>query len=139
MPLIIVAVPSRAARVRERGYRHVDLLVRGALRLGRIEASRPFAFFVPGALRALPGRTSQVGLDSGERVRNAALVAVPRRMRGRIRGRRAVLVDDVVTTGATMAAAVRVLEDAGAQVIAVIAICATERKDFRESVEVKAP
>lgn len=159
-PALIVTVPSRPQRVRERGFRHVDLLVRAALRApppklqrltsrwsacrGRrfvdplvtknhqsaerdLDASR--AYLVPRALRTLRGRTTQVGLSSAERQRNAALVTVPLVMRSRLRDRDVVLVDDVITTGATMLAAARALEKAGARVVGMVALCATERRD----------
>lgn len=133
---LVVAAPSRPARVRERGYRHLDLLVRRALRDMRV-FGRPRPLFVAGALRALPGRTGQVGLTQADRSRNAALVQVPARMRFRLCGREVVLVDDIVTTGATAAAASRALVAAGARVVAVVAICATERSD--ESVRIRGP
>lgn len=144
----IVTVPSRPERVRERGYRHVDSIVRSALR--RCRATR--APGVPGApgparamlltdaLRTMPGRTGQVGLDPAGRERNAALVRVPRRMRTALRGREVVLVDDIVTTGATVLAAARALEETGASVIAIVALCATERHDaigFEKGVKVR--
>lgn len=125
---LVVAAPSRPARVRERGYRHLDLLVRRALQ-GVRGPGHPRPSFVAGALRTLPGRTGQVGLTQADRSRNAALVWVPARMRPRLRGREVVLVDDIVTTGATVAAASRALAAAGARVVAVVALCATERLD----------
>lgn len=124
-PPIIVAVPSRASRVRERGYRHVDELVRVALRKGRIRAP------LWRALRTLPGRTGQVGLEASERERNAARISVRGARRGALKGARVIIVDDIVTTGATMRAAIRVLEREGATVVAAVALCATERQDAR--------
>lgn len=156
-PPIVVTAPSRAARVRERGYRHVELLVRAALRDpihfgtwlgdppidrsrgvggGRVAGGRVTgavaaaeALLLPNALRALPGRRAQVGLDPGARLRNAELVDVRRRMRSTLRGREVVLVDDVVTTGATVAAAGRALQAVEAQVIGTAALCVVERGD----------
>ena len=126
-PALLVTAPSRAARVRARGYRHVDLLVRRALRCLRTRGD-PGPYLVVGGLQALPGRTGQVGLRAGERERNAALVRVPKRMLGRLRGREVVLVDDIVTTGATLDAAATALEAAGATVIATVALAAAERR-----------
>lgn len=123
--VLLVAAPSRASRVRRRGYRHVELIVRAALRAQPPGGAR----LLPGALRAARGRSAQVGLDASARRRNAALVAVSRRARRRLRGARVVLVDDVITTGATAAGACSVLVAAGAQVIAVVALCAVERRD----------
>lgn len=179
MPVLIVTAPSRPEKVRARGFRHVDLLVRIALRylarrsvsgsvlgLGgpngrhgqcvrhersvRSEAgsqAESKAYLVPGALQALPGRTGQVGLHAAQRAQNAALVRVPKRMRGRLRGRDVVLVDDIVTTGATLLAAARALVAAEARVVAIVVIGVTKRLDakdeknlqkrFRDEVEVQ--
>ena len=135
---LIVCVPSRPARVRQRGYRHVELILSHAVRAlrrpgGRLSSGavldvhrRPVR-----ALRALPGRTGQVGLTSSERVRNAQRIAVRRGARARVRGRRVVVVDDVVTTGATVTAACETLRAAGAEVVAVAAVCRVERRDTR--------
>lgn len=135
-PVLLVTAPSRAARVRERGYRHVDLMVRRALRHLRARTATgvamcgdPLPYLVVGGLRALPGRAGQVGLRAGERARNAALVRVPRHMQGRLRGREVVLIDDIVTTGATLDAAADALAAAGASVIATVALGAAQRRD----------
>jgi predicted amidophosphoribosyltransferase len=118
-PPVVVAIPSKPSRVRRRGYRHVELILRVAL---RPMASPHLPLFR--ALRTLPGRTGQVGLDRAERERNAALVGVRRHCRAALRGREAILVDDIVTTGATAAAACRALAAEGARVIAVVSLAA---------------
>lgn len=123
-PPAVVTAPSRAARVRRRGYRHVELILRRALRCGPLPGVRSVR-----ALRALPGRAGQVGLDRRQRDRNAALVAVRRPHRARLAGREVILVDDIVTTGATATEACRALAACGARVIAVVALCAVERRD----------
>lgn len=142
-PLLITA-PSRSSRVRERGYRHVELIVRDALRRrrrrprlagrtgGMLHRSLPHPqgiepMLMPRALRARRGRRAQVGLGWADRQRNAALVEVRPTARSALLGREVVLVDDVVTTGATADAASRALRAAGARVVAVIALCAVER------------
>lgn len=124
-PPLLVTAPSRAEQVRGRGYRHVELIVR--------EAQRGRASPLPGlrALRALPGRVGQVGLGTRERELNAARVSVRGRCRALLHGREVILVDDVVTTGATALAACRALAAAGATVVAIVALCVVERRDGR--------
>ena len=57
----------------------------------------------------------QVGLSRAERARNVqGAFAVPPPASGEVRGRRLVLVDDVLTTGATLEACARALSRAGA-------------------------
>ncbi|MFD1489436.1 ComF family protein [Ancylobacter vacuolatus] len=57
----------------------------------------------------------QVGLDRAARARNVqGAFAVPEMAKGELRGRRLVLVDDVLTTGATIDACVKALLRAGA-------------------------
>lgn len=119
-PPLLIPMPSRAARTRERGYRHIELLIRSAQR------GRPDRAVVLRGLRARRGRRSQVGLAPRERARNARLVAVRRRARAAVRGRDVVLVDDVLTTGATLLAAQTVLERAGARVAAMAVLCVSE-------------
>ena len=124
---LIVTVPSRPSRVRHRGYRHVDVLVQVAMRGAVVRRCR--------ALRTTRGRVGQVGLDPGGRARNAARIAVRRAALATVRGREVVLVDDIVTTGATVFAARAALENAGATVIAIVALCVAERRDTRRESE----
>lgn len=130
----VVTAPSRAARVRERGYRHVDLIVQRAIRRwvidgeGLSDVAEPRVRLLPRALRALPARSGQVGLDAHARAANAALITTGRAARYRLRGAQVVLVDDIVTTGATVAAAKHELEAAGAEVLGIVALCAVERR-----------
>jgi ComF family protein len=58
----------------------------------------------------------QVGLTEPQRFVNVRKAfAVPKRATGRVRGKRILLVDDLVTTGATLNAAARALKNAGAK------------------------
>lgn len=130
-PALIVTVPSRPSKVRERGYRHVDLIVKAALR-GWPPHQRQL-YLLPRALSTRRGRTGQVGLSSAGRMQNAARIRVSTLARSRLHGRAVVLVDDIITTGATVAAASQALEFAGANVIAIVAVCGTVRKDAAPS------
>jgi len=66
---------------------------------------------------------SQVGLSRTQREENVrGAFAVREARRDRIDGRRIVLLDDVITTGATVAAATRALRRAGAERVDVLAL-----------------
>ncbi|UOQ56438.1 hypothetical protein MUN78_12230 [Leucobacter allii] len=119
---VIVAAPSRPSRTRQRGYRPVELLVSRALRGQRVPCLRLRA------LRTTRGRAGQVGLGPAERIENARRIAVRGDTRRVLSGREVILVDDVITTGATVAAARDALASAGAQVVAIVALCRSERR-----------
>ncbi|MEV7694796.1 phosphoribosyltransferase family protein [Microbacterium sp. NPDC089189] len=109
---VFVPVPTSAAAFRRRGYRVPDLLLAraGLPALRGIDAVRRIA--------------DQRALGREERAANVALS-----MRGRtiVAGRRVVIVDDVVTTGATLDEAARALTAAGAEVVAALTVAATPR------------
>lgn len=107
---IIVSVPTASSRVRERGYDHASLLAKELARL----AGRPYA----SSLHRL-NQTRQVGTKRSERLSQLrGMLRVSRD--SRIRGASILLVDDVVTTGATLEEAARVLKTAGAKTISAI-------------------
>lgn len=146
-PPFIVPIPSRPDRVRERGFHHVELLARAALRSIRRGSPRSELGTPPSthaqagtprwperappevlrALRPLPGRTGQVGLRAEARRRNAARIAVRSRSRRRLIAREVILLDDVRTTGETLAAAAVVLNRVGAKVVAVVTLAQAQR------------
>ncbi len=103
--------PSRAAW-RRRGYDPVRLLLR---RAGR----KP-----PRILAHAGGGSRQKDLGSADRAVNltGAFVAL-----GRLDGRRFVIVDDVLTSGATIREAVRAIRAAGGEVVAGAALAFTPR------------
>jgi ComF family protein len=103
-----VAVPSSAQRARDRGYNHAHELAR---HLGLPVLSR--------ALTRSQDRP-QVGLKKWERRDN--LVGAFRAGPDAVARRSLVLIDDVVTTGATASAAVDALLQAGARSVAVLAL-----------------
>jgi ComF family protein len=109
----LVAVPGSRAGFRRRGYDVVRLL----LAAGGLPRPAP-------ALAAAGRRRVQKSLDRQQRALNLAGTL---RSRGDLRGRRFVLVDDVVTTGATILEAARALREAGAEVVGAATLAFTPR------------
>ena len=114
-PIEICVIPSTWAARRRRGYEPVRVLLAGcALRPARV-------------LRIARGHLAdrQKQLDRTGRAQNLdhALLA-----RGDLSGRRFLLVDDVVTTGATLAEAERALRAAGADVVGAAVVASTPRR-----------
>jgi predicted amidophosphoribosyltransferase len=89
---------------------------------------------VPAVVRRLLVPVGQVrdqaGLDATERARNLAGSMAARRPGAPVLGR-LVVVDDVVTTGATLREAQRALEEAGLVVHAHAAVAATAKRSIR--------
>ncbi|SEF96190.1 Phosphoribosyl transferase domain-containing protein [Thermomonospora echinospora] len=69
----------------------------------------------------------QAGLSAAARAANLAGALRVTAAR-RVHGRRVVVVDDVITSGATLTEATRAIEAAGAQVMAVATVAATPRR-----------
>lgn len=105
LPELLIPVPLHAQRLRRRGYNQ-------ALELGRPIARRLSLHLAPFAVRRTVATGEQSRLDAASRRRNvrgafAAEGAV-------VRGRHVALLDDVITTGATVAELARTLRAAGA-------------------------
>ena len=99
----VVPVPLHWRRRRSRGYDQAALLARPVANVLGIPA-------VLRGLRRVRNTPSQVDLPHGERQQNVARAFAPWRLRGL---RRALLIDDVRTTGATLRAASEALRAGG--------------------------
>jgi ComF family protein len=111
---LLVPVPAHPARVRERG---LDVVGAWSARLGRLEA-------VPVA-RALERRRAtppQVGRERAQRRANVAGAFAAGAEAAAVRGRRVAVVDDVVTTGATVRACASLVAALGARDVAAWAL-----------------
>lgn len=115
---VLCPIPSSRRSSRRRGYDPVRLLLdRSGLSYARL-------FRAPNPL------VLQKSLDREHRATNRADAFALSRP---VDGLRVVVVDDVVTTGATLAAAVQVLRAGGAEVIGAVAVASTPRRHGRPS------
>ncbi len=105
---VLVPVPLHRWRLFRRGFNQSALLARHLARAQGTALSLD-------ALRRIRATPSLGGLSAQARADAMAnVIAVRPRRRGRIAGRRVLLIDDVLTSGATAAACARALLDAGA-------------------------
>jgi ComF family protein len=113
---VVVAVPLHWQRAWQRGYNQADLLAREVSRSTGVPLARR-------ALRRTRRTSPQRGRAREERARNVlgAFAAHP----AQVAGARVLLVDDVVTTGATLRECAQVLVDAGAIAVQGAAVAQT--------------
>jgi ComF family protein len=109
----VVPVPLAASRARERGYNQSEVLARGLARWWGVPV------WTECVVRAR-GTATQTRLTPDERRRNVrgAFRAVPGTVN--FRGAHLVLVDDVITTGATLNECATALHDAGARIVSYV-------------------
>lgn len=104
----IIAMPLSDARLAERGFNQ-------ALEIARVVASATGVPLLPFACRKVVDTTPQAALPWSERARNVRRAFV---CDADLTGRRVAVVDDVLTTGATLNELARVLRKAGAMEVA---------------------
>lgn len=122
--IAVCAVPPSRTSLRRRGYRPVELLARAAgFRLTSALTS------VAPQDPAMAREQKSLGVaERSENRRGAFSVGAS------VRGRRFVVVDDVVTSGATLDEAVRTLRSAGADVVSAVTLAFTPRRAASNSV-----
>jgi len=111
---LVVPVPLHGRRRRQRGFNQSELLA-------RVIAERNGLELVTGVLRRARNTPPQLQVDDrGRREANMRDAFV---CRGGVTGRRVLLVDDVLTTGATARECARTLKAAGAGSVWVLTFC----------------
>ena len=113
----VLPMPLSRQRLAERGFNQSLLLAR-ALAPGRVDA---------GLLLRTRHTPPQSALERAERLRNVrgAFAVEPLRAR-EVAGRQVLLVDDVMTSGASLHAAAEVLLAAGAAAVSAVVLARTE-------------
>lgn len=115
---VLVPVPLHPRRRRERGFNQAELLAAELARCLDLELACA-------ALVRRADTPTQTGLSAARRRRNVAGAFAVRR-RTQIAGRVVILVDDVVTTGATARACAQALREAGAQAVRLLSAARVE-------------
>jgi len=123
----VTAVPLHWRKRWVRGYNQSQLLGRVIARRRRIPLIR--------ALRRVSATRVQAGLSNAQRRQNVAGAFAARR---RVAGMRILLIDDVMTTGATAGACARALKKAGARSVSLLALARVDRR-FHDPAQRKEP
>lgn len=124
-PDCIIPMPLHLFRLRERGYNQAALIAQGIASVLSVPV-------VDGVLRRRRRTARQADLDRESRQRNMADAFGLRRGTPYWLGRSVLLVDDVLTTGATASAAAKVIWESGATEVnlAVLAVSSTPVAQF---------
>lgn len=110
----LIPVPLAASRLRQRGYNQSECLARALGRLWKLPVRAD-------ALIRSRATQTQTRLTPEERVRNVhGAFAATDAARTELRGAHVVLVDDVVTTAATLNACAGALHDAGVRIVSYV-------------------
>ena len=113
---LLVPVPLTRRRLLSRRFNQSALLAQEVARIAQIKVE-------PLALLRVRSTKAQVGLSRQQRRENVAnAFAVAKHRKDAVTGKKVVLIDDVITTGATAAACARALKRAGAARVDVLAL-----------------
>ena len=145
--LLVVPVPLHASRLSERGFNQADVLARAALAELR-RSDRGWGLKLESTLleRVRDGRRF-FGLDPAARrrqIRGAFRLRDQKQAKHRLQGREVLLIDDILTTGATARECARVRKAAGAARVWVATVARAQpaglsRKGAREGDEAGLP
>jgi ComF family protein len=116
---VIVPMPLHWRKRWQRGFNQSELLAR--------EISRRTSTPIINPLRRVRNTSAQAGLTSAKRRLNVS-GAFRAKKNAAMQGRRVLLIDDVMTTGATAASCARVLQRAGARQVTLLTLARADRR-----------
>lgn len=121
---IVAPVPLHWTRLMSRRYNQSALIANKLARIGRVKP-------IPELIVRKSRTPTQGGKSRRGRIRNVkGVFRVPTRYRASLRDQRVLLVDDVMTTGATVSEVTRVLLRAGAGAVDVITVARVVMQDL---------
>lgn len=116
---LIVPVPLHWRRKLERGFNQSELLARAV--------AKRYGLRPVNAVRRKRPTGVQAGLSNAKRRTNVSGAFQVKR-KAQVAGRRVLLIDDVMTTGATLSACAAALKNAGARYVAVLTLARVDRR-----------
>jgi ComF family protein len=123
---VVVPMPLHWRRKWQRGFNQAELLAR--------RTARRCGIPVANAVRRIRPTSAQAGLSNAQRRENVA-GAFQFRGRRAIQGRRVLLIDDVMTTGATASACALALKRGGAVSVTLLTLARVDRRLFEPAEE----
>lgn len=116
---ILVSIPVSNKRKRKRGYNQTELIAKYLSQRIKNEV-----LYIPGVLQKIKHTKRQADIKNrNQRLQNLiGTMVVQKEAKIKIRGRNIIILDDIVTTGATMREARKVLKKAGAKKILMLAV-----------------
>jgi ComF family protein len=115
---LVSVVPLDSKKVRQRGFNQ-------SIFIGKPLANQTGLVFSSRAIRKIRSTKSQVGLDYSQRINNVQGAFTANKKI--VTGKTILLVDDVITTGATLNACAQALTDAEARIIYGITVARAKR------------
>lgn len=116
--LVVLPIPMYREKQKQRGFNQAELLAQSFCQITRLPLKA-------NGLVRIRATEAQFGLSVKERQKNlAGAIQVAPPARTQLKGKRILLFDDIYTTGATARAAATALQQAGLQVVGIVAIAA---------------
>ena len=116
---ILVSIPVSNKRKRKRGYNQVDLIAKHLS-----QKIKDDILYIPNVLQKTKHTKRQADIKNrNQRLQNLiGTMSVHKEAKGKIRSRNIIILDDIVTTGATMREAEKTLRKSGAKKVLMLAV-----------------